>query len=212
MSWLANLIRRARLRGLVDGRVQTARAESLDDQAHDDAERHQDYGFAANPVEGQGLVVHLDGNTLVLRLDRIAERPGLAPFEVAVWHHEGHMVKLKAGRVVEMTCDRLIVNAATDVTINTPLMTINASDHVELATPLVHATQDVHAGRDVHVDRNLQVDGAATIEGQLTGNANGSFTGTLAADVDVLSGDISLRTHRTGGVKRGTEVSDGPVP
>lgn len=200
MSWLANLVRRARLRGLADGKVQTARAESLENQAHDAAERHQDYGFAAHPVDGQGLVMHLDGHTLVLRLDRIAERPGLQPFEVAVWHHEGHMVKLKAGRVVEVTCDRLIVNATTDVTINTPLMTVNASDHVELATPLVHATQD------------LQVDGTATVDGDLTANSNAQVGGTVTADVDVVTGAISLKNHKTAGVKRGTEVSDGPVP
>lgn len=194
MSWLANLVRRARLRGLADGKVQTARAESLENQAHDAAERHQDYGFAAHPVDGQGLVMHLDGHTLVLRLDRIAERPGLAPFEVVVWHHEGHMVKLKAGRVVEVTCDHLVVNASVDVTINTPLMTVNASDHVELATPLVHATQ------------------AVTIDGELDALANAHVSGTLTADVDVQSGSISLINHKTSGVTPGSGTSSTPVP
>ena len=182
MSWLINLVRRARLRGLVDATIQRVRAESLENQAHDDAERHQDYGFAAHPVDGQGLVMHLDGNTLVLRLDRIAERPGLQPLEVAVWHSEGHMVKLKAGRLVEVTCDRMVINAAAEVEINTPTVTVNASSQVQLTTPLVQATNDMHAGA------------------------------TVTADTDVLSGAISLRHHRTSQVKTGTDTSGAPVP
>lgn len=188
MDWIANLLRRARLRGLVDGRVQTARAESLENESHDAAERHQDYGFAAQPVDGQGLVMHVGGHTLVLRMDRIAERPALDALEVAVWHSEGHMVKLKAGKVVEVSCDHLVINATQDVTINTPVMTVNASDQVQLQTPLVAASDDVDVGANAHV------------------------AGTATAEVDVISGAISLRHHRTSGVKRGTEVSDEPVP
>lgn len=187
MSWLDNLLRRARLRGLVDGKVQKVRAESLDDQAHDDAERHQDYGFAAHPVDGQGLVLHVGGHTIVLRMDRITERPQLAAYEVCVWHHEGHKVTLKAGRLVEVECDSLVVNASADVTINTPVMTVNASDQVVLATPLVSATEAVDVGGDAHV------------------------TGTLTADVDVASGAITLRTHETSEVAPGSGTSGPPV-
>lgn len=182
MDWLLNLVRRARLRSLVDGRVQTARAESLDDQAHDAAERHQDYGFAAHPVDGQGLVLHFGGHTVVLRMDRIAERPELDAYEVAVWHREGHMVKLKAGKVVQVSCDHLVVDAAVDVTINTPLMTVNASDQVQLQTPRVTASDDVDVG------------------------------GELTAAVDVVSGPISLRHHKTSQVTGGSSTSGPPVP
>ncbi len=107
MSWLGNLLRRARLRGLVEGQVQRVRAEALDDDAKDDAERFQDYGFAANPVDGQGLVINVAGHTIVLRMDRLADRPQLAAFEVAVWHKEGHSVVLKAGGLVQVNCTEL---------------------------------------------------------------------------------------------------------
>lgn len=182
MDWLTNLLRRARLRGLVDGRVQTARAESLEDQAHDDAERHQDYGFTAHPVDGQGLVLHVGGHTIVLRMDRIAERPQLQPFEVSVWHKEGHRVTLKAGRLVQVDCDHLVINAAQDVTINTATMTVNASAQVDLQTPLVNASTDAHVGA------------------------------TLTADTDAVSGPISLRHHKTSEVKGGLDTSGPPVP
>jgi phage gp45-like len=100
--------------------VQTVRAEALDIDAKDDAERWQDYGFSANPVEGQGLVINAGGHTVVVRMDRIAERPALAAFEVAVWHREGHMVRLRAGQVVEVNCAELRINATTRVRIDTP--------------------------------------------------------------------------------------------
>lgn len=187
MSWLGDLLRRARIRSLAEGPVQQARAESLENDAKDACERWQDYGFTAHPVDGQGLVINAGGHTIVLRMDRIAERPQLAAYEVAVWHKEGHFVKLKAGKVVELSCDSLIINAAVDVTINTPVMTVNASDQVTLATPLVSASADVDVGGDAHV------------------------AGTATADTDVMSGDISLRHHRTSGIKRDTEISDGPV-
>lgn len=123
---LENLLRRARLRGGKEGPVQTMRAESLENDAKDQAERWQDYGFAAQPVDGQGLVINAGGHTIVLRVDRLAERPGLAAYEVAVWHKEGHFVKLKAGRVIEMSGDSLVINMANSVTINAPQVTVTA--------------------------------------------------------------------------------------
>lgn len=127
MSWLGNLLRRARLRGLVEGKVQRVRAEALDDDAKDEVERWQDYGFSAQPVDGQGLVINAGGHTIVLRMDRIAERPALAAYEVTVWHKEGHKVTLKAGRLVQVDCDELVVNASTRVALNTPQVTMPTS-------------------------------------------------------------------------------------
>lgn len=123
---LENLLRRARLRGGKEGPVQTMRAESLENDAKDQAERWQDYGFAAQPVDGQGLVINAGGHTIVLRIDRLAERPGLAAYEVAVWHKEGHYVKLKAGRVIEMSGDSLVINMANSVTINAGSMAVTS--------------------------------------------------------------------------------------
>lgn len=123
---LENLLRRARLRGGREGPVQTMRAESLENDAKDQAERWQDYGFSAHPVDGQGLVIHAGGHTIVLRVDRIAERPELAAYEVAVWHKEGHYVKLKDGRAIEMSGDSLVINMANSVTVNTQVMELNA--------------------------------------------------------------------------------------
>ena len=124
MTWWHNLLRRARLRGLREGQVQVARAESLDHDAKDDAERWQDYGFAAHPVDGQGLVINAGGHTIVLRMDRLADRPQLEAYEVSVWHKEGHRVTLRAGQVVDVECAVLNIAASTSVTIDTPSLTV----------------------------------------------------------------------------------------
>lgn len=146
MSWWDSLLRRARLRGLTEGGVQKVRAEALENDAKDDVERWQDYGFASNPVDGQGLVQNAGGHTIVLRMDRIAERPQLAELEVIVWHSEGHNIRLAAGRLVEVNCDQLTINASTGVTINTPVVTASAkvtAQQVEAATSLKVNTKEV---------------------------------------------------------------------
>lgn len=125
MSWGA-FLRRARIRNLVEGLVQTTRVEQTENDSKDAAERWQDYGFAANAVEGQGLVINVGGHTIVVRMDRIAERPRLAAYEVSVWHKEGHNITLRSGKLVEVNCDTLKVNAAVKVELNTPLVAMSA--------------------------------------------------------------------------------------
>jgi phage baseplate assembly protein V len=126
-GWLGAILRRARLRGLKEGLVQTVRVEALEHEAHDNAERHQDYGFAGNPVDGQGLKVSWGGHTVVLRMDRLADRPQLAAYEVAVWHKDGHMVRLRDGGLVQVDCTRLEINASAGIALNTPTVAVSAA-------------------------------------------------------------------------------------
>jgi phage baseplate assembly protein V len=152
---LENLLRRARLRGLSEGKVQTARAESLEGDARDAAERWQDYGFAANPIDGQGLVIHAGGHTIVLRMDRIAERPQLAAHEVCVWHKDGHKITLKAGGVIEVQCTTLSV-AATAVNINASTTAI--SGNLTVGGAVVATGNVTGAGKSLatHTHTNVQ--------------------------------------------------------
>jgi phage gp45-like len=167
-GWLSAMLRRARMRNLAEGSVQAVRTEATDDDTKDGVERWQDYGLAANPGDGQGLVLNIDGHTIVMRLDRIAERPQLAVYEVALWHKEGHYVKLKAGKVIEVSCEQLLINATTKVSITTPTfevhcdqatigatstatvtapnVAVNASSGVAVTTPTLNASQAVSVG------------------------------------------------------------------
>jgi phage baseplate assembly protein V len=123
------------VRGVKEGKVQSGRAEVFEHLGRDEAMRPQDYGFAALPVDGQGLVMEVGGHTIILRQDVLASRPALADYEVCIWHKEGHKVTMRAGQIVEVQCEQLVVNAGTSVTFNTPLMTLNtASIQAPLAT------------------------------------------------------------------------------
>lgn len=130
MSWLTTALRRVRLRGFDAAAVQHGRAEAGGIDAKDNAERWQDYGFSAAPVDGQGLMLHIAGHTLVLRVDRLGERPALSSYEVMVWHKEGHSVTLKAGRVVDVDCDTLHVRASRGVVFDTPIVDIKRQARV----------------------------------------------------------------------------------
>lgn len=158
---LSNLMRWVRVRGLTEGRMQKGRVEGLENDARDDAQRPQDYGFAANAVAGEGLKLEIGGHTVIIRLDRTAERPRLAAYEVSVWHKEGHNVTLRAGKIIEANCDIFRVNAAVKVELNTP--TVNASNTIVAATkvqaPTVAAGGSLTvAGKEVagHSHGNVQ--------------------------------------------------------
>lgn len=153
---LHNLLRRARLRSGREaaGKVQTFRAESLDNDAKDQAERWQDYGFAAQPVDGQGLVIHAGGHTIVLRMDRLAERPELAVHEVAVWHKEGHMIKLKNDGLIEMTGTTLNVVMASAVNITAQAINLTSA-------PDAHKHNGINIGQ-THVHTEVQRGSANT--------------------------------------------------
>lgn len=133
-----NLLRWVRVRGLAEGKMQVGRVEGLPNDARDAVQRPQDYGFAGNPIGGEGLRLEMGGHTVIIRLDRLAERPQLEPYEVAVWHKEGHMIRLRAGKLVQVDCDRLVVNAAQGVDFNTPM--VKTSDAITVGTTLVAAT------------------------------------------------------------------------
>ena len=169
MNWWGDLLRRARIRSVKEGKVQTARTEATENDSKDDAERWQDYGFAGNPGDGQGLVINAGGHTIVLRLDRIAERPQLAVYEVAVWHKEGHMVRLREGRVVQVDCDQFVVNASAGISFNTP--TVNASgDFVAALTvqaPTINAATSLKvAGKEMSAHTHLNVQPGTGTSGQ----------------------------------------------
>lgn len=158
----ANLMRWVRIRGLTEGKMQKGRVEGLPNDARDDAQRPQDYGFAGNPVDGQGLKLEIGGHTVIIRMDRIAERPQLAAYEVAVWHKEGHRLTMKANGVVEIACASLVVNASASVALNTPTVAISGALTVDST---VVATGNVTgAGKSLatHTHSGVQAGGSNT--------------------------------------------------
>jgi phage baseplate assembly protein V len=84
------------------------------------------------------------------------------------------------------------INAENDATVNTETATVNASTKVELATPLVHCTQ------------NLVVDGTALVKQMITGQGGMAISGgsgaSVSGNVSVTGGNVTadgigLKTH-----------------
>lgn len=117
-SVLANLLRRASIRGIKEGRVQKASVKVFDVSAPEQAERWQDYGFSGNPDQGEGIVIDVGGHAIIIRLDRLSSRPQLAKYEVCVWHEQGHKLTLKDGGLIEVDCTLFKVNGDMQVTGN----------------------------------------------------------------------------------------------
>ena len=122
---------RAMMSALREGPVQTVKVQVFDDMGRVQVERHQDYGFAAAPANGEGIVIECDGHMVVLRIDQVDGRPELQANEVSVWHRDGHKITLKAGRVIDVECDtynvktkQYNVQATYSATIDTPTMTV----------------------------------------------------------------------------------------
>ena len=117
---LNELIKKAKMVFNTAKLVQQYKINIFETRASDDAERFQDYGFASQPSEGEGLVIDAGGMVMVLRIDRLKERPKLSADEVSVWHKDGHKIHLKSGKKIEVDCDSFVVNASGGVQFNTP--------------------------------------------------------------------------------------------
>ncbi|MFI8483001.1 phage baseplate assembly protein V [Pseudomonas sp. NPDC078700] len=57
----------------------------------------------------------------------------------------------------------------------------------------------------------ISIKGPITHEGDYTQTGNQTVTGKVTVTVDVVAAGISLVSHRTTGVTRGSAISDGPV-
>ena len=87
------------------------------------------------------------------------------------------------------------------VKITAPLVEVEAEDVQVLATAatIIDSPETTITG-NVTINGNLQVDGDIDSDGTITG------------DIDVVTGVISLKNHRTSGVTIGLGISGGPVP
>lgn len=128
---IAMLVARATLAAVNDGlKLQGLQLRLMADEVKDGVERFQNYGFTAHPHAGaEALVLFLGGNrdhgVAVAVDDRRYRLAGLQPGEVAVYSDEdqeegGHRILFKRGRIIEIRCAELRIDASTSVVINSP--------------------------------------------------------------------------------------------
>lgn len=85
-------------------------------------------------------------------------------------------------------------------------------------TAVLTATGGVTINADTTINGNLQINGSTamtgnnTVGGSQMVQGSSHSTGHFSTDADVTAGPISLKTHKTSGVKSGGDTSAEPVP
>lgn len=124
---LNDLIRKAKMFFTSVALVQKYKVDVFETKGAEMAERFQDYGFAAQPSEGEGLVIDAGGSVIVLRIDRLKDRPELSNDDVAVWHKDGAKIHLKANKIIEVDCASFNVKASDGVHFETSKVTTSGT-------------------------------------------------------------------------------------
>jgi phage baseplate assembly protein V len=114
------------------------------------AERFQEYGFTSVPLPESEAVLLFPGgmrdHALAICVDDRRHRPtNWLEGEVGLYTHEGDLIRMKGGRIIEVVC-------GTKVDVTAPEVVVHASTKVRLETPLVEMT------------------GNLTVSGQVQGN------------------------------------------
>jgi phage baseplate assembly protein V len=142
---------------------------------------------------------------------------------VVEYDHDAHALKITLPEGA--TADVTVPDA---ITVNCKTADVTAS---ESAT--VHSKQITLDAPQTTTTGNMTVMGLLTFMGGMAGSGGGGVPGasgearlnlpiystreiettsTMHADGDISAGDISLQQHRTSGVLRGGEISEGPIP
>ncbi|HHG0433274.1 TPA: phage baseplate assembly protein V [Haemophilus influenzae] len=163
--------------------IQKVQASGLADETLQDVELMQQFGFTSvPPTNTQAVILPIGGQTthgIVIATESGSFRvKNLQGGEVAVYDESGSSIVLKKGRLIEIDCDVLKINAATKVDISSPLV---ETDQVFTAQGQINGNggMAVQGGSDAIFTGDVQQRG-------------GSFT----TDGDVTAGAISLRNHK----------------
>lgn len=163
--------------------IQKVQASGLADETLQDVELMQQFGFTSvPPANTQAVILPIGGQTthgIVIATENGSFRvKNLQGGEVAVYDESGSSIVLKKGRLIEIDCDVLKINAATKV---------------DISSPLVETDQVFTAQGQINGNGGMAVQGGSGAS--FTGNVQQSG-GSFTTDGDVKAGTISLRNHK----------------
>lgn len=166
--------------------VQLVQLDALAGEQLQAAELMQHYGYTSNPpADTMAVVLPIGGKTahgIIIATEHGSYRlQMLKPGEVALYTDEGDNITLKQGRITEINTQHLIINASSDVHINTPNYTCTAQQITQDAPQLTHTG-------------TTALNNGFTAQGG-SGRA-GYITGTLEATVDLIAAGKSGAHHR----------------
>lgn len=163
--------------------IQKVQASGLADETLQDVELMQQFGFTSvPPANTQAVILPIGGQTthgIVIATENGSFRvKNLQGGEVAVYDESGSSIVLKNGRLIEIDCDVLKINAATKV---------------DISSPLVETDQVFTAQGQINGNGGMAVQGGSGAS--FTGNVQQSG-GSFTTDGDVKAGVISLSNHK----------------
>ena len=163
--------------------IQKVQASGLADETLQDVELMQQFGFTSvPPANTQAVILPIGGQTthgIVIATENGSFRvKNLQGGEVAVYDESGSSIVLKKGRLIEIDCDVLKINAATKV---------------DISSPLVETDQVFTAQGQINGNGGMAVQGGSGAS--FTGNVKQSG-GSFTTNGDVKTGTISLSNHK----------------
>ena len=139
--------------------IQKVQASGLADETLQDVELMQQFGFTSvHPANTQALILPIG--------------------EVAVYDESGSSIVLKKGRLIEIDCD---------------VLKINATKKVDISSPLVETDRVFTAQGQINGNGGMAVQGGSGAS--FTGNVKQSG-GSFTTNGDVKAGTISLSNHK----------------
>ncbi|KVF26294.1 hypothetical protein WJ07_08575 [Burkholderia vietnamiensis] len=167
-------------------KMQTLQTRLMAGGVKDGVEHFEPYGFTSHPMDGaEAIVGFLGGDSshgvALVVADRRFRPLNLKPGEVAIFTNEGDSLILRNGRIAELT---------------TGTFRVNASEKIELNSPIVEASEQV-----VAKGRLTAQSGMAVRAGEGGGEA-ATFDAPIRTP-DVIVNDKSTARHRhaeTGGI------------
>ena len=163
--------------------IQKVQASGLADETLQDVELMQQFGFTSvPPANTQAVILPIGGQTthgIVIATENGSFRlKNLQGGEVAIYDESGSSIVLKKGRLIEIDCDVLKINATTKV---------------DISSPLVETDQVFTAQGQINGNGGMAVQGGSGAS--FTGNVQQSG-GSFTTDGDVKAGVISLSNHK----------------
>lgn len=162
--------------------IQTAQVAGLADETLQDVEHIQQFGFTSNPPAGtEAIIIPLGGTSthgIIVATENGNYRiKSLASGEVAVYNQSGASITLKNGKIIDIECDTLNINAITSVNIT---------------TPAVNCSQELTANGQINGNCGMAIQGG--IGATFSGNIN-QTDGSYTTDGDVKASGVSLVSH-----------------
>lgn len=171
--------------------VQLLQADGLSGEQLQAAEVFQHFGFTSAPPAGtQCIVLPLGGKSshgVIVATEHGSYRvQALKSGEVCVYNQSGAKITLKEDKLVTVECKRLVFDVEEDIDMKAKRIRAVASEWMGLYAPEWEMGGDEEGGE---------------CEGVWRGNQH--ITGTSRADVDHVSGEVSLRHHKHIGCQGG---------